>query len=109
MIKKLLAAVLAAVLTAAMFIIPAAADFSNAKSLESGKKATEKLGKNGDYVDYKIKVAKSGALSVKMNSYMSYLDVFVAGCDEMPIKNDRVIIQSAWFSHKNIEFFNFTL
>lgn len=87
MMKKFLAAFLAAALTAAMLVVSAAAaDFSSVKSLESGKKTTVKLIEDGDYVNYKIKITKSGTLSVKLNSYMSALYVFAADSDEVPMK-----------------------
>lgn len=70
--KKILAAALAAAVTAAMLLFPASAASiaDTAKTRHNGDSFSIKLN-NTDYHDYKIKLTKSGDLKIKLTSACS--------------------------------------
>lgn len=70
--KKILAAALAAVMTAAMLLIPASAESiaKTAKTRYNGDSFSIKLN-NTDYHDYKVKLTKSGNLKISLTSTCS--------------------------------------
>lgn len=86
-LKKLLAAALAAVMTAAMLLIPAGAESiaDTAKSRTSGESFSIKLSDGKDH-DYKVKLTKGGDLKINLTSACYETDVYLYDTDGNKLK-----------------------
>lgn len=80
--KKLLAAMLAAIMTAAMFLIPASAESiaNTAKSRKSGESFSIKLNDASNH-DYKVKLTKSGDLKISLTAAVADIEVYLFDTD----------------------------
>lgn len=80
--KKILAAALAAVVTAAMLLIPASAESiaNTAKSRKSGESFSIKLNDASNH-DYKVKLTKGGDLKISLTAAVAYTDIYLFDSD----------------------------
>ncbi len=80
--KKLLAAMLAAVMTAAMLLIPASAESiaNTAKSRKSGESFSIKLNDTSNH-DYKIKLTKGGDLKISLTAAVGDTEIYLFDSD----------------------------
>lgn len=85
--KKLLAAALAAVMTAAMLLLPAGAESiaNTAKSRKSGESFSIKLADGKDH-DYKVKLTKGGDLKINLTSACYETDIYLYDTDGNKLK-----------------------
>lgn len=81
-LKKLAAAVLAAVTLVLAMAVPVSADsiFDTAKNIDSGKKVTKTLGK-GKSMDYKITPTEKGTATVKLTAKTNCCEFYVYDSD----------------------------
>lgn len=86
-LKKILAAMLAAVMAAAMLLIPASAASiaDTAKARYNGDSFSIKLS-DGKNHDYKVKLTKSGDLKINLTSACEYTHVYVFDSDGSRLK-----------------------
>lgn len=80
--KKIIAAALAAVVTAAALMLPASAESiaDTAKSKKSGDSFSIKLNNTDDH-DYKVKLTKSGDLKINLTSAAATTNIYVYDAD----------------------------
>lgn len=80
--KKILAAALAAMMTAAMLLIPASAESiaNTAKSRKNGESFSIKLNDASNH-DYKVKLTKSGDLKISLTAAVAYTDIYLFDSD----------------------------
>ena len=94
--KKIAAALLAAAMAFTALVIPVGADsiYDTAKEAISGTKYTSTHPKTWDYADYKVKVSKSGVLSIDITAGLVRAILYVFDSDGNSIACDGYSIKT---------------
>ena len=94
--KKFISIVFAAMLTLFCVAVPVKADsiFDTAKSIEAGKKYSNKINDTTKSHNYKIQVDGKGTMSITITSDLNYLDFEVFDSDGTKLSPDKKDIKT---------------
>ena len=105
--KKFISIVFAAMLTLFCVAVPVKADsiFDTAKSIEAGKKYSNKINDTTKSHNYKIQVDGKGTMSITITSDLNYLDFEVFDSDGTKLSPDKKDIKTGSVSFDNITYY----